>query len=230
MKYLTFSYDDGVTQDVRLVELFNKYGMKATFNINSGLLGREGALVREGVNVSHNKVNPEDVKHIYAGHEVAAHTLTHPKLPELDECEIIRQVEHDRLKLSELCGYEVVGLAYPGGGVNYDSRVSGIVRANTGIKYCRTIVSNGSFLRQENLYEFKPTAHHHASMDALFSLGEKFLSLDSKEDAIFYVWGHAYEFDIHDSWARFEEFLQMMSAKQDVVYATNKEALLGIPG
>ncbi len=38
MKYLTFSYDDGVTQDIRLIELFNKYGMKATFNINSGLL------------------------------------------------------------------------------------------------------------------------------------------------------------------------------------------------
>ena len=34
-KILTFSYDDGVTQDIRLVELFNKYGMKCTFNINS---------------------------------------------------------------------------------------------------------------------------------------------------------------------------------------------------
>ena len=40
MKALTFSYDDGVTQDVRLAELFHKYGMKATFNINSNRLGR----------------------------------------------------------------------------------------------------------------------------------------------------------------------------------------------
>ncbi|HNX14524.1 MAG TPA: polysaccharide deacetylase, partial [Oscillospiraceae bacterium] len=31
-KAVTFSYDDGVTQDIRLIELFNKYGMKATFN------------------------------------------------------------------------------------------------------------------------------------------------------------------------------------------------------
>ena len=29
---LTFSYDDGCAQDRRLVELFNKYGMKCTFN------------------------------------------------------------------------------------------------------------------------------------------------------------------------------------------------------
>ena len=38
MKALTFSYDDGTLQDRRLVEIFNKYGLKATFNLNSGLL------------------------------------------------------------------------------------------------------------------------------------------------------------------------------------------------
>lgn len=227
MKCLTFSYDDGVTQDVRLIELFNKYGMKATFNVNSGLLGKPGELIREGVKVLHNKVKPEDVRHVYEGHEVASHTLTHPKLPELGECDIIKQVEEDRVKLSELSGYEVVGFAYPGGGVNYDSRVAEIIRRNTGIKYCRTTVSNAEFSRQANLYEFKPTAHHHADMGKLFTLGEKFLSLDSSTDAIFYVWGHAYEFDIHNDWARFEEFLQMMSGKKDVKYVTNKEALLG---
>ena len=41
MKAITFSYDDGVTQDKRLVDIFNKYGLKATFNINSELLGRK---------------------------------------------------------------------------------------------------------------------------------------------------------------------------------------------
>lgn len=41
-KQVTFSYDDGVTQDIRLAELFHKYGLKATFNINSELLGPPG--------------------------------------------------------------------------------------------------------------------------------------------------------------------------------------------
>ena len=31
-KAVTFSYDDGVQQDKRLAEIFDKYGMKATFN------------------------------------------------------------------------------------------------------------------------------------------------------------------------------------------------------
>ena len=36
-KAFTLSYDDGITQDRRLVELFNRCKVKATFNLN-GLL------------------------------------------------------------------------------------------------------------------------------------------------------------------------------------------------
>ena len=36
-KAITFSFDDGVTQDKRLVEMLDKYGLKATFNINRQL-------------------------------------------------------------------------------------------------------------------------------------------------------------------------------------------------
>ena len=226
-KILTFSYDDGVSQDIRLIELLNKYGMKATFNINSGFLGQNWTLTREGVVVAHNKPRAEDIRHIYEGHEVAAHTLTHPLLTSVaDDNEIIRQVEQDRLALSELCGYEVVGFAYPGGGINYDSRISKIIKGNTGARYCRTTVSSHSFDVQDDLYEFKPTVYHHAEWDKLFELGEKFLSLKADEKQVFYVWGHSYEFDIHNTWDRFEEFLRMMSGREDILYVTNKEALL----
>lgn len=40
-KVLTLSYDDGKVQDRRLVKIFNKYGIKATFNLNSGLTDME---------------------------------------------------------------------------------------------------------------------------------------------------------------------------------------------
>ena len=141
-KRLTFSYDDGVTQDVRLAELFHRYGMKATFNLNSSLLGRPGSLMREGRHVLHNKVSAADVRSIYAGHEVAAHTCTHPFLPSMeDEEAIVREVEEDRVRLSELCGYEVVGFAYPGGGINFDRRVSELLRRRTGVRYARTTVT-----------------------------------------------------------------------------------------
>ena len=34
-KALTFSYDDGAKPDERLVGIFNRYNMKATFNLNA---------------------------------------------------------------------------------------------------------------------------------------------------------------------------------------------------
>ena len=228
-KFLTFSYDDGVTQDKRLIELFNKYGMKATFNLNSELLGLDGALVRDGVEITHIKNKKEDVKYIYAGHEVAAHTLTHPNLAKVtDAAEIIRQVEQDRLKLSDLCGYEVKGMAYPGGGINYSDFAAETIQKYTGIQYARTTVSSYSFDPQSKLYQFKPSVYHHVEMDKMFEMGEKFLNLKTEVPQIFYVWGHAYEFDIRNEWGRFEEFLQMMSGKEDICYCTNLEALVGI--
>ena len=226
-KAVTFSYDDGVTQDIRLIELLGKYGLKSTFNLNSGLLGRRGILMRNGLRTSHYKVHPQDVRAIYEGHEIAAHTLTHPKLPLCEDREIIRQVEEDRLALSELAGYEVVGMAYPCGGTNNDDRVAKLIRENTGIKYARTITCTHDFEPQENLYRFNPTVYHHAEMDKMFELGEQFLSLKADRPQIFYIWGHSYEMDYApDYWVRLEEFFALISGKEDIFYGTNKEVLL----
>ena len=38
-KVLTMSYDDGRLEDRRLVALFNRYGIRGTFHLNSALLG-----------------------------------------------------------------------------------------------------------------------------------------------------------------------------------------------
>ena len=228
-KAITFSYDDGVTQDVRLIELFNKYGMKATFNLNSELLGRDGALVRDGREITHIKNKPEDVRKIYEGHEVAVHTLTHPFLPDIeDDREIIRQVEEDRKNLSALVGYEVVGMAYPCGGKNNDDRTARIIRESTGVKYARALETNGAFSLQENLFRFQGTCYHHAEWERMHALADEFLALESDEPQIFYIWGHAYEFDIYpERWALFEEFLKKIGGREDIFYGTNKEVLLG---
>ena len=227
MKALTFSYDDGVTQDIRLIEMLNKYGLKATFNLNSELLGLDGELIREGQRVDHTKVKPEDVKKIYYGHEVAVHTLTHPCLPNIeDKNEIIRQVEQDRLNLSKLVGYDVCGMAYPCGGQNNDDRVAQIIKSNTGVKYSRTITSTYSFDTQNNLYRFNPTVYHIMEEDKLFELGEEFINLTPDKPQIYYIWGHSYEFDIENTWEKFEKFCKMISGRNDIFYGTNKEILL----
>ena len=226
LKAVTFSFDDGVTQDRRLVELFNKYGLRCTFNINSELLGKPGELKVKGVAVSHNKVNPEEVATLYAGHEVAVHTLTHPRLPDIeDEEEIVRQVEGDRINLEKLSGGPVIGMAYPCGGVNNDDRVAEIIGRRTPIRYSRTITSSYSFEPQTNLLRFNPTVH--AIQDELFPLAEKFIGLRPETPQLYYIWGHSYEFDVADGWSRFEELCKLLANRDDIAYLTNREALLG---
>ncbi len=223
-KIVTFSYDDGVTQDIRLIELMNRYGLKGTFNLNSELLGKPGELRYDFGRVDHNKVPPADVKAIYAGHEVAVHTLTHPTLPGVaHDAEIIRQVEQDRLNLSELVGYEVLGMAYPGGGKNYDDRCAELIRVNTGVQYARTTVSTLAFEpTQGDLLQFHPTCHH--LRDDLTALADRFLNSEAQELQLFYIWGHSYEFDLWNAWEKFEKFCRLISHRDDVLYATNLEA------
>ena len=225
-KAITFSYDDGVTQDIKLIEIFNKYNLKATFNLNSELLGLEGSLEREGKTVLHNKNKAEDIKYIYDGHEIAAHSLTHPFFPDIkDDGEVIKQVEEDRLKLSNLAGYEVLGMAYPCS--TGDMRVENLIRNHTGIKYARGVETTGKFDISKNLLRFEGTIYHHAEWNKLFETAEKFLNSKSDEPQVFYIWGHSYEFDIYPNrWKEFDEFCKMISGKPDIFYGTNSEILL----
>ncbi len=226
MKAVTFSYDDAVTQDQRLIEIFNRYNLKCTFNLNSGLLGQAGMLLREGVSVAHCKPAANEIRKIYEGHEIAAHTLTHPALSHLSDEDVIREVEEDRKALSEIAGYEVVGMAYPGGTHVMNEHVADLIRNNTGIKYARTTTSTHNFDLQSDLIIFNPTVYHHVEWDEMFRLGEEFLALKPDTPKIFYIWGHAYEFDIRNEWNRFEQFCRLISGRDDICYGTNAEVLL----
>lgn len=225
MKAFTMSYDDGVFQDICLIEILNRYGLKATFNLNSGLFGQQRILQVRGVPVNHNRLKAEDIRGVYAGHEVAAHTVTHAMLPECSQEEIVREVEADRLALSELTGYEVVGMAYANGGENNNDTVAQVIRERTNIQYARTITCTGNFAIQKNLLRYNPTVFH-LRMDEMFALGEQFLAMEPETPQLFYVWGHSYELDAENTWNRFEEFCRMMSRHPDVFYGTNREVLL----
>lgn len=228
LKAVTFSYDDGVTQDKRLIEILNRYNLKGTFNLNSGGLGKAGTpyMCPDGRSVRRDRIAPEEIISVYKGHEVAAHTVNHLNLTELDEEKIIFQVESDRLKLSDLCGYEVVGMAYPCGGVNNDERVADIIRKKTGIKYSRTITSSHSFEPQTDLIRFNPTVYHR-ELDRLFELAGEFTALKPEKPQILYIWGHSYEFDSDNMWEEFERLCKIISGRDDVFYGTNSQVLLG---
>lgn len=222
-KAVTFSFDDGTLQDVRLIDILNKYDLKGTFNICSALLGTPNTIIRHGRPIEHGKVRAEDVRSIYAGHEVAVHTLTHPWLDRLEDDEIVREIEEDRLRLSELCGYEVFGMAYPFG--IYDERILSLMRERTGIKYSRTIKNTHAFdlPRSEELLTWHPSAYY---IEPDFeTLVDEFLALDADEPRLLYVWGHSFELDSDIGDATFDRICKKLAGREDIFYGTNREVL-----
>ena len=203
-KALTFSYDDGVVEDRQLVEIFNKYKVKGTFHINSGLSGKG------------NRIASSEIAELYRGHEVACHSLTHPFLETMSKESVIVEILEDRTNLESLTGYPVVGLSYPYG--TYNSKVLDILKS-LGIVYSRTTKSTGGFSLPDNFLEWHPTCHHsHDIMEKAEAFEKAYRSL-----CLFYVWGHSYEFDRNDNWDLIENFCDKLSGNDNVWYATNIE-------
>ena len=202
LKALTMSYDDGVAQDHRLVEIFNRHGLKGTFHINAAILDHG------------NRIASTELRKLYEGHEVACHTATHPFLERLPRTEVIREIFEDRKRLEELCGYPVIGMSYPFG--TWNEEIIDIARA-AGIVYSRDTAATGGFGIPRDFMHWESTCHHRDMLDR----GKAFLELNRYPLALMYVWGHAYEFDDNNNWQDMEQFAEMMSNQPNIWYATN---------
>lgn len=220
-KALTFSYDDGIEQDRKLVEIFNRYGMKATFNLNTGIQTPESNFEIEGVHI--NRMKQDGLAELYKGHEIATHGLTHAAPTGMTKEQLDEEFVTDAKNIERIYGTYPVGMAYAYGCV--DDTVAEYLKS-IGIKYGRTVESSHSFEIPKEPIKLKATCHH--DDDMLFELAEKFLKAEPKDDEpmLFYVWGHSYEFDVNNNWDRIEKFCKMMSGREDIFYGTNRECLV----
>ena len=219
-KILTLSYDDGVEQDKKLVEILNKYGIKATFNLNSGIQSGSSQFTRNDVHI--RRMNVASLPELYRGHEVAVHSLTHPRLNEQDEDTIINELEQDIINLERIFGSKMLGMAYPYG--TFNETVVKLVR-KCGLLYARGVKSTHNYDIPDELLTYQPTIHHNDPK--LMEHAETFIKLKPENIQVFYVWGHSYEFDTDNNWQVIEDFCKIISGKDDIFYATNAEALLG---
>jgi len=209
-KVLTMSYDDGKCSDERLVEIFNKYKIKGTFHINGGLIGQKSP--------TGNRLTTEQIKTLYKGHEIAAHTYTHPTISRCPISTVALQILEDRKILEDMVGSPVRGLSYPNG--SYSKEICDMLPA-LGIEYSRVVEETGKFDLPTDLYRWKATCHHEHN---LIGLAKEFLSLSKSQYLyMFYVWGHSIEFDKNNNWNMIEEFCKMVSDRDDIWYATNIE-------
>ncbi len=218
-KALTFSYDDGVEQDVKLIEIFEKHNMRATFNLNSGEYAPEGTKYPEGQ--IHRRMTEAQVSEVYKKDfiEVSVHGSTHPWLEQMPMNMITKDLFDDRSKLEAQFGKLVRGMAYPFG--TYSDDVVACMRA-CGIVYSRTVKSTHDFLMPTDWMRLPATCHH--ADPELMKLAERFATSSLwGRPMMFYLWGHAYEFEAANNWNVIEEFCDYLGNRDDIWYATNIE-------
>ena len=222
-KAFTLSYDDGITQDIRLIELLNQYGVKATFNLNSGLFGQKGTVAAGKKEVSHIKLSKEEAITVYKGHEMAAHGQYHECMVGMDIARCVEEILESRKGLERMLRKPVTGFAYAFGA--YDEVVIKALESS-GISYARTIEATHKFELPRNFLTWNPTCHHDDAK--IMELADEFLSDRFYFSLItpaklFYVWGHSYEFDQCDNWEHMERLLDKVAGQENVWYATNGE-------
>ena len=214
-KALTMSYDDGVLQDERLIRIFDKYGIKGTFNINAGLIGSPNRKF---------KIPKENIKEMYKDHEIATHSYTHPTIARIPLVDAAREILQDREVLEEITGGLVRGHAYPMGSYSEDIKV---LFKQIGIAYGRVVEPKSgteSYALPDDPLEWHPTCHHNDPQ--LMEKGQWFLEYKSIQYLrLMYVWGHSHEFDKDNNWNRIEAFCRLMGGHDEIWYATNIEII-----
>jgi len=214
-KALTLSYDDGRTYDRQMVEILNRYGIKCTFNLSAGMLTRN----------PEKYVTPEEVKTLYAGHEVACHGYNHTHLEAMPGGADAYQLVADRRFLEDLLQKPVWGFAYPYGCRREKERLGELVKV-CGLRYGRTVNNHHSFVMPEKPELWDPTCWH--GDQRLQELTEKFLAEDTTpasrlQPKLFYIWGHSYEYA--DGFAPLEHMCKNLAGHHEVWYVTNGDFL-----
>ena len=219
---LTLSYDDGVQQDIRMIDILDKYGIKCTFNVNGYSLEEDERSFPEGQ--VHRRMARREAVEVFSraianGHEVATHGYSHPFLDKLPSDLATYEIIEDRKCLEEMLGAVIKGHAYPFGATS--DQVVEILR-NCGIFYARTTVSTGRFDVPADWLRMPATCHHNDP--SLMKLADNFLAQDRyQHPRLFYLWGHTYEFDIDNNWEVIEKFAEYIGNRDNVWYANNMQ-------
>ena len=108
-KIFVFSFDDGTVHDIKMISILNKYGLKGTFNLNSGLANY--VWYNNGVAIYRLDLN--EYKYIYDGHEIASHSLAHTHMTERSDEDVVYEVKQDIENLENIFQRKITSFAFP---------------------------------------------------------------------------------------------------------------------
>lgn len=215
MKIVSLSFDDGTVYDKGFIGLLNKYNLKATLNLNSGLKDFVWYFGDRPV----KRLNLEESKNLYIGHEVASHSLSHPYFSSLSEAEIEKEVSEDIKNLTDIFGYDIEGFAFP----FHDQTEQNIqsVRNCAELKYIRY-----SYLCDD----YTPRDRYHIPINALYDDHDIYERLgnfkqNTLKNSLFVIAGHSYEFEMKNDWDKIEKLLCYLAKSSELTVLPLRDAV-----
>ncbi|MCQ2380497.1 MAG: polysaccharide deacetylase family protein [Victivallaceae bacterium] len=216
LKAVTMAYDDALEPDRKLVEIFNRHGIKGTFYLSANRVDEKYKY--KGTPGELHFMKTSECAALYAGHEIGSHGLNHVNMSKLSESEMEKEIADDIATIEGITGRPVRSFAYPYGA--YDARVQSALRRH-GVVCARTTGDSGRFSLKQDPLAWHATCHHN---NRLMERAGKFVAYRGFAGvlAVMSVWGHSYELARQGNWDDMEDFCRLMEENsKQVWFATN---------
>ena len=239
MTKVTTSWDDGDVLDKKVAALLDTYDIKGTFYI--------AKQYRE------HRLTEEEIRTLSSGHEIGAHTISHPDLRKISIEEKRAEIAGGKKWLEGVIGKEVAMFCYPSGKFDNDSsriaRESGFISARTTelgsiesgekFKMPTTLSVYPMPLRKKDAHAFdwRRLLEPYVQRSPVFrKLGVPLYAMRSFEalacaafdiahakGGVYHLWGHSWEIEKYGMWNELEHVLRYIGNRDDCEYVTNGE-------
>jgi len=236
---ITTSWDDGHVLDLKVADLLDKHGLTGTFYIARQYLDE--------------RMTDIQLRGLSQGHELGAHTLTHPTLTDIDDTQAREEIIGSKSWLEDVIGKSVTSFCYPKGiytAIHRDIvQDAGYSMARTVVPYQFTVNDpfqmpttlhvypfplrpikglRGFRTRLQPIRRFMPQRSRlnvpFTALTSWTSLAKALLDEAQQQDGIWHLWGHSWEIEKFDMWSQLDDILAIASTYQ--AYAkTNTETI-----
>lgn len=145
------TFDDGYVDNLAACEELQKRGMRATWFVVSGSIGHEPAWPVDG-RPAGRLLNADELCEMQAGGmEIGSHTISHVRLPGLDDTRLMQELIESKTALEGLLDSTVGSFAYPYGA--WDARCATAAQQAGYTAACTT--RTGWALRDNSPYQLR---------------------------------------------------------------------------
>jgi len=221
MVYLETSWDDGLKNDYRIVELLNSYGIGGTFYITS--VGSSEFMLSPNYSEFFDRGDLRRLRNM--GFTIGGHTHTHPPdLKLLSQQQLENELILNKDWIEQSIGEKITKFCPPRG--RHNPKVIDTIQKVGYTQNRVTLVLSVEYpvdkMRVSTTVQVHPHRKEYNNKNWLKLAESKFEEACKLEKGYFHVWGHSQELDRFNLWEGFESLLRFLERNKDKwTYAEN---------